>query len=485
MKDTRLIRILSTFSKDELKSFQKFLESPFLKPGRNTVILFEYIIKFHPEFDDGKIEKQKVFKKLFKDETYSEKKMLNLIYDLTKTAENFIAYNAMINDETEYLFNLSKGYVARNLHDESYRVNRSIEKTLKPGFSPMIDYISKLRRLTYLKSLYFTQKNDFENLIKSKNNYFEASAIQFIIDFSEIVSVKKPALNTYGNKMENMMVESITKSFDVKKLLTTLESADYDKKSLISLHYYILKTNEEPDNKLYFYKLRDVFYESLNDYDRGERCLIFSNLVNYCVQRSVGNVEFRKEGLEVYKKMITSESYSFLETEYIDVITYRNIIQYCISQKDSEWMKFFLDNYSDKVQPDLREDLKNLSYGNLNFIRKEFEKALDSCSKINSEFFLFKTDLKNLMLKIYYELKYYEPAFSMIDSYKHFLSNTKEIMPSFKTVFGNFVKHYNDLLRIKSLQSTEDPLFIRKRIEKEEQVVNKSWLLEKAQELTK
>lgn len=486
MKDIRLIKLIRTFSKEELKLFQKFLESPFLKPTRNTVSLFEYIIKFYPEYSSEDLEKEKIFKKLFKGEKYTEKKLLNLIFDLSKAAEDFLAHNTMKDDEMEYLLNLSKGYMSKNLRDESFRVNKIIEKKLKPGFSPSIDYISKLRRLTYLKSIYYAEKSDFENLIETKKNYFEASVIQFIVDFSGIVSDKRPALSTYGNKMENRMVDSITQSFDVKKLLLLLEESGYDKKSIITLHYYMLKMYEEPENSEYYYKLRDFFYETLTEYNREERALIFRNLANYCVQRSVGSsMEFRKEGLEVHKKLVESNSYSLSENEYMDVITYRNIVQYSISLKETKWLEYFLNEYSDRIQPDLRVDLKNLSLGHLYFLKKDFEKALDSVSRINSEFFLFKTDLKNLMLRIYYELDYFESAYSLVDSYKHFLVNSKEILKSFRVIIGNFVKYYFDLLKIKALQSKENPEFVKNKIEKENNIISKSWLIEKADELIK
>ncbi|MDZ4711825.1 MAG: hypothetical protein SGI89_05815 [bacterium] len=486
MKDSRLIRLIRTFSKEELKSFRKFLESPFLKPARNTISLFDYIAKYYPEYHEKDIKKEKVFGKLFKGEDYNEKKLFNLIFDLTKAAEDFLAHNTLKEDETEFLLNLSKGYLNKNLKDESFRVNKLIQKKLRPGFSPSLDYVSKLRRLTHLQGAYFIQKNDFGNLIGSKVNYFEVSAIQFIIDLSEIMSIKKPAMNTYGNNMESLMVDAITQSFDIKNLLSILERSNYDKKSLITLHYYILKIYEEPDNVSYYYKLRDTFYNSLEEYDREERCLVFSKLVNYCVPRSVGDmVEFKKEGLEVYKRMVSSNSYSFFEDDYMDVVNYRNIVQYCISLKDTVWLETFLEMYSDKIQPGIRDDLKNLSFASLYFIKCEYEKALVECSKINNEFFLFKTDFKTLMLKIYYELEYFEQAYSLIDSYKHFLANSKEIPDSFREIIGNFVKYYSDILKIKSHSSKESPEFIKQKIEKESKIVNKSWLIEKSNELLK
>lgn len=484
MKDTRLIKLIKTFTKEELKSFEKFLQSPFLRPARDTTQLYKYIVNLFPEYDPAKTEKRKVFKKLFGDEEYSEKKIQNLIFYLTKAAEDFLAFNTLMEDETEFLLSLSKGYLNKKLSDESNRVNKLIEKKMQPGFSQKKDYISKFRKLSYLKSSYFIEMNEFENLIGMKMEYFEAASVQFIIDYVEIVSSIIPAKETYGKEMNNYFIDSIINNFDLEKLEKFLEKSDYKDKSIILIHYYLLKISSEGDNTFFYYLLRDLFYDTLTELDREEKYILFGRLINYCVQKIGKNEkEFIKEGLHVCKKMLENNAYSHSENEYMQVMTYRNINQFCISSKDYKWLEYFIEKYTECLQPELREDLKNLSYGYLYYSRKEFEKALVELSKINHEFFLFKTDLKNLMLILYYEMNYIEPAYSMVDSYKHFLSNTKEITAPYKKIFNNFLNLYFDLLKMKCGQSKEKASFIKNIILKENQLVSRSWLLEKADEL--
>lgn len=486
MNDTKLIRLIKTFNKEELKSFEKFLKSPFFKPTRKILTLYEYITKFYPNYGSDKLEKKKVFKKLFSDEEFNEKKISNLIYDLTKAAEDFLAHNTLKDDKTEYLLNLSKGYLLKNLPNESFSIDKIIEKKLHPGFSPGKDYISKLRRLTYLKSSYYTERNDFKNIIECKKNYFEASAVQFIIDYIEIVSSQKPAQTTYGKNLENYFIDSIVKSFNIEKLLKLLEKSDYTNKFLIALHYYRLKTIQDPENINYYFLFRDLFYKNISNFDREEKSFIFNHLVNYCVQKVGKNLDdFKKEGLEVYKKMLNSNAYSFSETGHMHAMNYRNIVQFCFTLRETKWFEYFIEKYSDCLNPEHREDLRYLSYSYLYFMRKEFEKALVMVSKINHEFFIFKADLKNLMLKIYYELNYFEQAFSMVYSYKSFLQKTKEITKPFKEVYGNFLKFYFELLKIKSQQNKKGLLFIKNKIEKENKLVSKRWLLEKSDQLAK
>ncbi|MEO8210948.1 MAG: hypothetical protein ABI840_10330 [bacterium] len=484
MQDTRLIRLIRTFTREELKSFGKFLESPFLRPARNTIILYNYIIKFQPDFDTDKLEKRNVFKNIFPEESYNEKKILNFIFDLNKAAEDFLAYNTLMTDETELLISLSKGYLSKNLSEESNRVNKLIEKKLKPGFSRSKDYISKFRRLNSIKGIYFSEKNDFKNLFECQKEDFEASSVQFIFDYTKIISSSTPALASYGIDLKNDFINSVIQSFNFEKLLKVVEKSGFRDKHLVLLHYYLLKINLDNTNSKFYYLLRDLFYELLSELDREEKHFIFEYLINFCVQNFI-NPEFKKEALEVCRKMLDNNSYSNFENEYMEVMIYRNIVFFCITLRDGDYLEEFIEKYSGTLKPGIRMDLKNFSYAQLYYMKGEYEKSLESCSKINQEFSIFKTDSKNLLLINYYELNYFESAFSMVDSYRHFLSNSKEITDVYKRDYSNFLNLYFDLLKIKAQQGKENPSFIKNKISKEKNIVNKKWLLTKADELIK
>jgi hypothetical protein len=363
------------------------------------------------------------------------------------------------------------------------KVNQIIEKKLVPGFSITKDYLSNFKRLTYLKSAYYTEFSDFENLIDCKKKYFETSAVQFIIDFTEILTAVEPVRSTHGKKLENNFIESVIKCFDIEKLLKLIEKDNYIH-PLIALQYYIIKIEMNPDDANYYYLLRDLFYKNLDMFDREEKCYVFNRMINYCVQQKF-DMSFIKEGLEVNKKMLEQNAYSFLESDCMQILTFRNILITCCRLKEMKWLEYFIENYIKTLSPEYRVDMENLSYASLYFGKNEFEKALESISKINHEFFVFKTDLRNLLLKIYYELNHIEQAFSLVDSYKHFLSVTKEISEEVKKVNYFFINFYLKLLKIKSGQSKEQPSYIKSKIEKEENVGNKFWLLEKTDELLK
>ncbi len=484
MKGSRLIKILRSFDRSDLKGLERFIGSPFNNSARNIAPLYSHLVKHHPDYTSDELLKERIFEKLFGGEGYNEKKLINLMSELTKSCEQYLALETYLLDESENLINLSRAFLKRGLLEESNRINKVIEKNIKRGFSPGRDYISKFRRLNFLKSIYYTQLNDFENLIETKKNYFEESALQFIIDYTDIVGSIIPAMNTYGKNIKKEFVEDVIQSFRFEKLVKSLEDSGHKNKDIILLHYYWLKANSDRKAKFYYYKFRDLLYEMMPQFEREEKHIMFNNLVHFCIANfEEPEREFKREILDVYKKMLEHEAYSLSEDEYMQTMTYRNIFFSCVTESDTVFLEYFVSKYTDKLKTDVRNDMSSYALGYLYYIKKEFETALEHLSKINQEFFLFKSDLKNLMLIIYYELNYFEQAFSMVDTYRHFLSNTKEITNSYKDIYRAFLKHYSGLLRIKCGQSKESPGYVINQIEKEKALVSKTWLINKAKEL--
>lgn len=72
----------------------------------------------------------------------------------------------------------------------------------------------------------------------------------------------------------------------------------------------------------------------------------------------------------------------------------------------------------------------NFSYAHLHFTKENYQSALEYIGKVNYDLFIFKMDARVLLMKIYYELSYFEQIISLLDSTSHFLRNTKEFSES-------------------------------------------------------
>ena len=117
------------------------------------------------------------------------------------------------------------------------------------------------------------------------------------------------------------------------------------------------------------------------------------------------------------------------------------------------------------------------------FYKHNFELALDFITRIDHLNPVFKVDYRFLILRIYYELSYFEQAFSALDAFKHFLTNDKEISDDFKIEFKNFARIYSEILKIKAKESKSDPLAAKKELDKLNLKTQVTWLRNKIDEL--
>lgn len=485
MPGTRLIKILKTLSTDEMNSFGVFLHSPFFKRSRNTIGLYNYLLDIHPEFKEELLDQIKVFKKLFPKEDFNERRIRNLISDLTKSAEDFLSQITYQQDQLDYYLSLSKGYCDRCLFDEMSRVNKTIGEKLKNSLLSQKDYIMKNKQLSHLKLRYSEERKDFENLVKCIEDLNELNVFQFISEYIDTMRYKEIYKKNFAKYKENPFVKDILKEINPKKLIKVFEKGNYADSSDIALntklHYHKLNAIKNNRNDEYFNSFRNLLLENISNLNRSERCLFFTDLLDYCAARQ--SKEFYGEGLKIYKKMYDSNSYSPSENQYCDVVLYRNIILFSNSQKDDQWFKDLTEKYLHTLHPDYRNNIKHFAYSDFYFRNKEFEKALEHNSKITQDFFFYKADVRYLLLKIYYELNYFDEARELLVTFKNFVKHNKEFTDFFKKTYFMFLNLYEELLEIKSGKSKTSPSVFKTRVNKKVKISFMPWMIEKANEL--
>lgn len=208
-------------------------------------------------------------------------------------------------------------------------------------------------------------------------------------------------------------------------------------------------------------------------------------MASYCAERErYGSKNFLAEEFNLYKEMLKNNLYTWSDEDYMQLVSFRNIVLVCLSLHELDWLQWFTDNYIDKIRPEYRENMKNLISANIKFARRSFEEALSYASKVKYDLFIYKIDVKNLMLKIYYELDLFEEAYYLIDTYRHYLSESSEMTEINKTHHMNFLNIYIKLLRAKSGSSIDELNLALSEITNMALVAARNWLIEKTNELT-
>ncbi|HMT11522.1 MAG TPA: hypothetical protein PKA39_07860, partial [Ignavibacteria bacterium] len=191
---------------------------------------------------------------------------------------------------------------------------------------------------------------------------------------------------------------------------------------------YLSFLNIEEDESYYRYK--EAALRSLSYFTWENQFTIFVSLQNICTRKFVeGKRYFSAELHEVHKEMLGRGLYVQKKGDYMNLHTYRNIVLTAFNLVKPEWISDFMEQYIDRILPEQRE-------------------SLGAWTRAQIHHFLSKHEIKPMTMKMFYELKDFEPEISFADSYRHMITNDKTFAVLHRNSYTNFCLFYTRLIRI-------------------------------------
>lgn len=483
MISSTLLGILSKFSVKEFKEFGEFVKSPFFNKNIHVKHLYEYLKKFYPEFKDKNLDKQIVFEKLFGDKEYNDGFLRTVIYNLGKLAEDYLAYINFRKDDLNRGLNLLKELNERKLEKVFLKYYNEIEEDINSITFHDPDYFFKKYELQNQKEIYmdwtkFKQK-DFKNYTTNTVTYIDDELTSYYLS---------KALNHYRFMLDKNMYEQIEHNFDfIEHIMDYLLTKDnyFREKLKIKLHLYeVLLIKEKKEE--HFEILKDIFYTSFNNLSRSDLYSLHNILQSYCVYMGYNNKPgYIQTRFELYKICIEQKLYAAAEHIYFDDLMFGNIVSTALAVSEFKWAEDFIEEYKSMLSPENTDVVINYSYSRLHFSKGDFEKALLFINSIRTiKHIQYKLPVRDLTLKIYYELGMLVQSAYQIDSYRHFLNNNKMSLSDerFARIL-NFLKFYTRLVKIKEKNSSKDLLKLQEDIESTPNTLERSWLINKTGEI--
>ncbi|HLT24727.1 MAG TPA: hypothetical protein VK004_06345 [Ignavibacteria bacterium] len=478
MEKSNLIKLLKALSPKEFKEFGEYVYSPFFNKNESIRKLYDYLKKYYPEFETEKVKKERIHDKIFTGVIYNDDFMRMLIFNMTKLAEDYLAYLRMTTSNWEM-----NRMLAYELNERS--LDKPLEKVIKKSLAELDKtkqknsswyfhkYTIQYENVDFLRRKYLSK---FEKFLKEAplDNMHEEFTAYYLIT---VLKMQVFILNT-------KVIYNIDKDVaSFEKVIETLDNKYLERTPLIQIYYnlmMLLYTNEEE----YFYKTKkDILdYEAqITDEDMLE---ILINLQNFCSRRiRKGEIQFTREVFDLYKLEIDKNLYDHYG--YLHDILYKNIIEIGMQIGENVWVKKFLEKHKKHLKPDIQEDAYLYGKAFVEFSEENYEKALEHLSMIRLYDVLSKIEVKELSAKIYFEMKLEDMLFSLTDTFRHLLTNSKVLTEDRKLAYANFIKYIKRLYKISLHPATGDIAEIRQMIKKEERLENRLWLNKKVEELDK
>lgn len=488
MNNSKLLNILKLYTPEDIKQFGKFIASPYFSTGRDVRGLFSLLKNSYPHFASPELERRVIYSKLFKDSPFNERRLKNLTASLTHMAEDFLLHNYLYAGSAEKNLKLAEIFYKRGSEKLFQSALNHVEKESPQAYHADYDSYSINYKLLRLKEKYFISKNKYAQSIPLRLEYTEHSLLYHYINYFKRQKDKVIFPIFYNIPFENSLFDSVHDSTDFEALVRSLNLKKYSLAWLIEIYYNIyisIKDHSESFSETSYLRLKELFLLNIDKFNDGEKFYILDSMAAYCIMREPSNSAFTNECFEVYQKMLSEKAFKFNENDHIPITLYGNIMFWAYDMNKFEWLEKFIDEYSDELKPEFKEDMIHMARAHQFFGQGDFRKSLYHIERVQKEFLLYKIQVRNLKFKLYYELNLIEEAYSLLDSFKHFLKNNTEINELFKERANNLINIYVKLLKGRSDRNAIDLENLKSKIDNMLGYEMRPWLLEKLDQLVK
>jgi len=484
----KVLDIFRTFSEYDIKAFSKFLNSPFFNESEKLIRLFNILISFYPSFNSNLLTDKKISENLSPNLAYNKSTIKVLFSNLYNCSLNYLMVKNLMYKPFESQDLLRNELFSRNLYryveeniirfESSGKINENIDVSY---FLNMFQLYTDKSNLIYLKN---SKKNkelidqDIDALIKRGVYLTYFFVMEFMREFDNLTSIGA----TYEFSKQQNLIYKLFNALNFESLFDLLIQNANNKKYSIVLKIYLslYLTFSNFDTETFYYEYKKLVLNNLNLLSIDEKRFHISRMLKYCMLKrdsSAFSVKFDNELFYVYDFLLKKGYYKSTVTEFFPDELFRNILKLGLKLKKYNWVLNFIKNYVKRLIPDRRKNMQNFSLAEYYFSRKMFKDSLKYLHKVVIDDFIFKLDIKNMMLITYFELREYDAALSLIDSYNHFLSGDRTLSSNQRIRYKNFVNATQKLILLKTSAGKHPTIDLELRLKND--FPYKQWVNEK------
>lgn len=480
MLNTSIISILRSFSKGEVKEFDKFIISPFFNNQPSLTNFYNELKRFHPGFNSKGLERKQVFERLYPGKQFSDDTIRRLSSDLKRVIDSYIYYKAQEANPIETRFPKALEYIRRGLVKEGEKELEQIGKAINNTQLISNEYIKNRLEFEDLTVQISLSRNQQQMAAGNFLNEIEYLIYFFIFRLAYYIH------NINANKIifnlkENDLIFDFIRSVDfetIENLIKTEKKHEINK--AIRIHVLVILNYLREKEEKYFIEFKSLLPEVINEFTDHEKYNIFQVAEALCWKKmeSINREKYRRELFEVNNMRLEAKVFS-PDGKQMRVLLFKQILNTSLQLKETGWAREFVKEYAERLPQDVQENMKSFAFANLLFEEEDFEGSLNHLRKIDIDHFALKYDVRNLQLRIFIEMEHIEEALSLIDAYKHFIANNKSVSEYYRQITNNFLRFCKNIIDLKMQKGKLSADEIKRDIENENAVNFKSWLLEK------
>jgi hypothetical protein len=480
MAESNVFTVIKSFSENEIKSFRKFLDSPYFLKSEKLLKLFDILTnEAVDELCNG--YREKIYSEINPGMAFRDSTIRNLISELNKQLNEFMMMENFRNSGQNKKKHLIAERQKKNLPaidyfetedfdtergtDYSYFLNKHFLESYSYNYAATAGKVTKLKNIE-------TDLLQLENSLKYLHLFYLSQISQFLMT---VLILRR----TYDIKELPRIINKLSQELDEEKIKQAI-TPDDEYYYVVELYLSMIDMYRNHGETKYYFKYKECFYKYAFRVSADECSMHISNLSSYCTGKaSEGIEEFGNEFFELIELTIKNKYYQNNNTEHLPHEYFRNFLLHGVRLRKFDWVNDFIHENYMKVHPADRENMKQLGFAYLNFNTAQYDEALKNINRITPDFFAFKLDIKNLTVQIFYELGYFEEALSQIKSYKEYLRKDKLLNTEKRKRYFSFLKFTENLVLHRAGTKNTDIGYLRYRISSHKATAFKPWLTEK------
>ena len=439
---SKFVKILKTFSKSELRDFELWLQSPWANAHKVLVPLLQAFKPYHPEFNKGKLTKEKLLKRVQPEGTYSLSRINNLLSKGFIAAEEFMIYQYLKKDENLRKDILNRELQNRHLEDWFFKnINSEIDRLESKEVKDWEDHLDLLRlhRRFYHHPNASTRMQPGGRTIIEMGNQLD---LAYLLEKASIINEK-----IFRNRILKDEDHEVEMELNIWKV-----AAEESNHPAVAL--YRMRFEYDNENRLdNFFRLKNTFLSNYQLINKKEQKIHLLSLINdYSGLFKAGKLKY-VDSLPLLKLGIETEV--FFDNGKLSTSKYFTIISVSNTKGDFKFTEYFLSNYTEKLDQKDQEDALNWAKAHTLYRKGSLSQSIDYLIsyKYKNTVFLFAT--KILTTQVYFDLylkdkSYQEYLLSYFDSFEKWILREKTNNKKLNKGYLKFIQSARKLTMIYS-----------------------------------
>ncbi len=477
-------------SKEELLSFEKFLNTSYFSTMDSQYMVYKIIRRHQKYIKNEKYEELKDI--IINESKYSETTVRKILSSLNDSYIEFTKIQSLKDNQFITEYNYCNYLLKKGNYELLDSRVEELDNSLIDINSRDNDYFLKMFEKDTLKYDVLNTTED-KLKIKSKLNKQKHYTIESTKNL-KVYTISKTVINLVNFVFQRISMDDYNNGLfpvDMDDLFRFIETPKFKmfnshQKNTVKLFYKLYKLFSNPLIDANYHEYKDYYDRIKNAYNKEFQKTQHSILMNYCFLRQrMSDIDnkFTEEVIDILNEFVNKKYYVNDKTKYLNTAIYRNFIINCVKTGNKTKLFKFINKHGDKLHPKETEIMNIYGMAQYYYLNGEYALSIIKAELLLKAKSFYKYDIINLLIKANYELNNFIRVRELLHNYKTYTDKDILLTKTDKEWYFKFVEYTHKFLNEKEKYLKKDETFniehLLHKIETETDFSTKKWLTEK------